>query len=102
MASVNRSLSPVPETDDTLPNAADCPERALNLVVIFASLTPDERRSLAGKMRQKTVDKGEVLLEPGVVLQSLFIIGTGVLFLTHVVAGNEIELMRLGPGDHFW
>lgn len=101
LASVNRSLSPVPETDDTLPNAADCPERALNLVVIFASLTPDERRSLAGKMRQKTVDKGEVLLEPGVVLQSLFIIGTGVLSLTHVVAGNEIELMRLGPGDHF-
>jgi CRP-like cAMP-binding protein len=52
-------------------------------------------------MKQKTIDKGEILLEPGVVLQSLFVIGTGVLSLTHVVAGNEIESRRLGPGDHF-
>ena len=100
LASIDRQLSAVPESD-TLPNAADCPERALNLVTIFASLTPDERQSLAAKMKQKTVDKGEILLEPGVVLQSLFIIGTGVLSLTHLVAGNEIELLRLGPGDHF-
>jgi small-conductance mechanosensitive channel/CRP-like cAMP-binding protein len=100
LASIEKPLSWLPETG-TLPNAADCPERALNLVVIFASLTPDERRSLAAKMRQKTIDKGEVLLKPGVVLQSLFIIGTGVLSLTRVVAGSEIELMRLGPGDHF-
>jgi CRP-like cAMP-binding protein len=95
LVSNDRSLSWVPDTD-TLPN----PERALNLVVIFASLTPDERRSLA-VMKQKTIDKGEVLLEPGVVLQSLFIIGMGVLSLTQVVARSEIELMRLGPGDHF-
>ncbi|MBV8399827.1 MAG: mechanosensitive ion channel family protein [Acetobacteraceae bacterium] len=100
LASIDRSLSSVPESD-TLPNAADCPERALNLVVIFASLTPDERQSLAARMKQKTIDAGEVLLEPGVVLQSLFIIGMGVLSLTQVVARNEIELMRLGPGDHF-
>jgi len=100
LASIDRPLSSVPESD-FLPNAADCPERALNLVAIFASLTPDERQSLAAKMKQKTVDKGEILLEPGMVLQSLFIIGTGVLSLTHLVAGNEIELMRLGPGDHF-
>jgi small-conductance mechanosensitive channel len=100
LATIDRSASSVPETN-MLPNAADCPERALNLVNIFASLTPDERESLAGKMKQKTVDTGEVLLEAGVVLQSLFIIGAGVLSLTHVVGGNEIELMRLGPGDHF-
>jgi small-conductance mechanosensitive channel/CRP-like cAMP-binding protein len=100
LASIDKPLSWVPDAD-TLPNAADCPERAVNLVGIFASLTPDERRSLAEKMKQKTIDKGELLLEPGVVLQSLFIIGTGVLSLTHAVAGSEIELMRLGPGDHF-
>jgi small-conductance mechanosensitive channel/CRP-like cAMP-binding protein len=100
LVSVDQPLALVPRTDTSL-NAASCPERALELVAIFAALTPDERQSLAAKMKQKTIDKGEILLEPGVVLQSLFVIGTGVLSLTHVVAGNEIESRRLGPGDHF-
>jgi small-conductance mechanosensitive channel len=95
--------SPVLSVSETaaLPKMASCAERALNLVLIFAALTPDERCSLAEKLTQKTVDQGEILLEPGVVLQSLFIIGTGVLSLTRLVSGKEIELMRLGPGDHF-
>lgn len=96
----DRLLSPVPQNGAS-PNVMNCPERALNLVVIFASLTPEEREALAAKMKQRTIDKGDVLLEPGVVLQSLFIIGTGVLSLKRVVAGHEVELMRLGPGDHF-
>jgi small-conductance mechanosensitive channel/CRP-like cAMP-binding protein len=100
LVSVGQPLCLAPRTETSL-NAASCPERALELVEIFAALTPDERRSLAAKMKQKTIDEGEVLLEPGVVLQSLFIVGAGVLSLTHVVAGNEIEGMRLGPGDHF-
>ncbi len=100
LVSVHQSRYLTPPTDTSL-NAASCPQRALELVEIFAALTPDERQSLAAKMKQKTIDKGEILLEPGVVLQSLFIMGTGVLSLTHVVAGSEIESMRLGPGDHF-
>jgi small-conductance mechanosensitive channel/CRP-like cAMP-binding protein len=100
LVSLNQSPYLTPRTDTPL-NAAICPQRALELVEIFAALTPDERQSLAAKMKQKTFDTGEVLLEPGVVLQSLFILGTGVLSLTHVVAGDEIESMRLGPGDHF-
>jgi small-conductance mechanosensitive channel len=100
LVSIDQPLSLAPRTDTSL-NAASCPQRALELVEIFAALTPDERRSLASKMKQETIDEREVLLEPGVVLQSLFIIGTGVLSLSHVVAGSEIELMRLGPGDHF-
>ncbi len=100
LASIDKPLSLLPEIGAS-PKAESCAERTLGLVVIFATLTPDERRSLATKMTQKTVDQGEVLLEPGVVLRSLFIIGTGVLSLTRVVAGSEIELMRLGPGDHF-
>jgi small-conductance mechanosensitive channel len=76
-------------------------ERALDLVEIFAALTAEERGSLAEKLKQKTYDRGEILLEPGTVLRSLFIIGAGVLSLTSVVSEGEIELMRLGPGDHF-
>jgi len=100
LASTEKLLSSGPEIYASS-NGANCPERTLGLVVIFATLSPEERRSLAEKMKQKTVDQGEILLEPGVVLQSLFIIGTGVLSLTRMVAGNEVESRRLGPGDHF-
>ncbi len=41
------------------------------------------------------------MVEPGEVLGSLFIIGAGVLSLTRVSSVGEIEMMRLGPGDHF-
>jgi len=76
-------------------------ERALNLVAIFAALTPDERRLLAGKVKERSFDQGETLFEPGVVLDRLSVIGTGVLSLTYAASGKEVELMRLGPGDHF-
>ena len=46
-------------------------------------------------------DRGEALLETGKVLQSLFVVGAGVLSLSMVVSEGEIELMRLGPGDHY-
>jgi small-conductance mechanosensitive channel len=83
------------------PKAASGPERVLDLVAIFAALTADEQRLLAAKMKSKTYDQGEALFEPGTVLQSLFIVGAGVLSLTQIVSEAEIELMRLGPGDHF-
>jgi len=82
-------------------NAASGPERALNLVELFARLTAEERQSLAAKLKQKTYDHGEAVVEPGMVLRSLFIIGAGVLSITTVVAEGQIEVMRLGPGDHF-
>jgi small-conductance mechanosensitive channel len=76
-------------------------ERVLDLVAIFGALTPDERRVLALKARQKTYEQGDTLVEPGTILRSLFIVGAGVLSLSHGLADGEIELMRLGPGDHF-
>src|SRR5260370_35464197 len=41
------------------------------------------------------------MVEPGTVLQSLFIIGSGVVSLTHEGIEGEMELLRIGPGDHF-
>ena len=42
-----------------------------------------------------------MLVKPGVRLGSLFIIGAGVVSVTRVSSEGEIELMRVGPGDHF-
>jgi CRP-like cAMP-binding protein len=77
------------------------PERLLELVAIFASLTSDERKALAAKLKQASYDQGETLVEPGAVLHSLFLVGPGVLSLTREESEGEIELLRIGPGDHF-
>jgi small-conductance mechanosensitive channel len=77
-------------------------EKLLELVPIFAAFTAEERGAIAAKLQQHSYDQGERLVEPGVVLQSLFIVGHGVLSVTRdeEIAG-EIEISRLGPGDHF-
>jgi small-conductance mechanosensitive channel/CRP-like cAMP-binding protein len=76
-------------------------DKVLELVAIFASLTADERAAIATKLKPRSYDRDEVLLEPGTVLQSLFIIGSGVLSLVRDEVVGEMEVMRLGPGDHF-
>ena len=87
--------------DQTSPKLTTGPGRLLELVDIFASLTSDERKAIAGKLNAKSYDQGETLVEAGTVLHSLFIVGTGVLSLTREESEGEIELMRIGPGDHF-
>jgi len=76
-------------------------DRLLELVAIFATFTPEERSVIAAKLKEKSYDEGEVLVEPGAVLQSLFIVGKGVLSFTREEIEGDIELLRLGPGDHF-
>ncbi|MBV8508307.1 MAG: mechanosensitive ion channel family protein [Alphaproteobacteria bacterium] len=76
-------------------------ERLLELVEIFATFEPEERAAIAAKLKQRSYDEGETLIEPGIVLQSLFIIGSGVVSFTREGIEGEMELLRLGPGDHF-
>jgi small-conductance mechanosensitive channel len=85
--------------DPAMPKSAA--ERALALIDIFAGLTAEERRSLAAKLKRKTYDHGETVADAGTVLHSLYLVGAGVLSLTHDMSEGEMELMRLGPGDHF-
>lgn len=77
------------------------PEMVLDLVPIFATLMQNERAALATKLKQITYEKGDTVVEPGTVLQSLFIVGTGVLSVTWRDSGGETELLRFGPGDTF-
>jgi small-conductance mechanosensitive channel len=76
-------------------------ERLLELVAIFASLTSEQRKVLAAKLKPKSYDEGEILVEPGTMLHSLFIVGSGVVSFTREESEGEIELLRIGPGDHF-
>ncbi|MBV8739370.1 MAG: mechanosensitive ion channel family protein [Alphaproteobacteria bacterium] len=76
-------------------------ERAFDLVDLFTGLTAEERKTLAAKARHRHYDAGEVLIEPGIVLTSLFIIGAGAVSFTEIISEGEIEFLRIGPGDHF-
>ena len=76
-------------------------ERLLELVAIFATFTPDERAAIAAKLQQRSYDEGETILEVGTVLQSLFIVGSGVVSFIRQEIEGDIEILRLGPGDHY-
>jgi CRP-like cAMP-binding protein len=73
----------------------------LDIVPIFATLMPKERAALATKLQQISYEKGDTVVEPGTVLQSLFIVGAGVLSVTLRDSAAEAELLRFGPGDTF-
>ena len=76
-------------------------ERLLKLVDIFTTFMPEECATIAAKLKRRSYDEGETLVEPGTVLQSLFIIGNGVVSITRDGIEGDMELLRLGPGDHF-
>jgi len=87
--------------EETVKTEKTGPERMLDLVAIFATLMPNERASIAAKLKQISYEKGDTLVEPGTVLQSLFIVGKGVLSATKRDKSGETELLRFGPGDVF-
>jgi len=90
-----------PPNDTRLHKERGGVERLLELVTIFNDFTAEERAAIAAKLVPRLYHEDETLLEAGVVSQSLFIVGRGVLSFTREVAEGEIELLRIGPGEHF-
>jgi small-conductance mechanosensitive channel/CRP-like cAMP-binding protein len=76
-------------------------ERVLDLVEFLRPLPPAERSAIAAKLRPRLHEQGDTLLEPGTALQSLFIVGSGVLSVADDGGEAGTEIGRLGPGDHF-
>jgi small-conductance mechanosensitive channel len=76
-------------------------ERVVDWVEIFAPLTSAERTAIAGKLKRRTYDKGDRLLEPGTLALSMFIIGSGVLSFSRRNGDLDVEILRLGPGGHY-
>jgi small-conductance mechanosensitive channel len=90
-----------PVADEGSRRKETCVERLLELVAIFATFSPEDRSVIAAKLKEKSYDEGETLVEPGTVLQSLFIVGSGVLSFTREEIEGDFEMLRLGPGDHY-
>lgn len=77
------------------------PLRLLDNLALFASLTEDEKVALAKTVRRRIYRKGDVLVEQGTTLSSLFVIRTGVVVVTHRDGERQIEVGKLAPGDCF-
>jgi small-conductance mechanosensitive channel len=77
------------------------PQSVLDIVPLFVTLSFDERAAIAKKLKVASYEKGDLVVEAGTVLQSLFIVGRGVLSVTGKSSVGEIEVLRFGPGDHY-
>jgi CRP-like cAMP-binding protein len=95
------AVSPDGTAPSRPPALATEEERVLAQSAIFSTLAKEERSELAKKLQCKLHDPGDVLSQPGTQLQSLFLVGSGVLSVTRPQDGRQIEILRLGPGDHF-
>ena len=90
-----------PVADGNLRKSRTRIERLLELVDIFTTFTTEERAAIAAKLKRRSYDEDETLVERGIVLQSLFIVGSGVVSITREGIEGDMEVLRLGPGDHF-
>ena len=100
-AGLSLAVSPDGAPPARPPAPATQEEGVLAQSAIFATLSKEERGVLAKKLQCKLHDPGDVLSQPGLQLQSLFLVGSGVLSVTRPQDGRQVEILRLGPGDHF-
>jgi small-conductance mechanosensitive channel len=90
-----------PQAQPAGPPPQSAVERVLDLIAIFVDLTAAERKTLAAKVEPHHYETDEILVKPGALLQSLHILGAGVVSITEICSEGEVEWLRLGPGDHF-
>src|SRR5204863_10061693 len=90
-----------PVADGNLRKSRTRIERLLELVDIFTSVTTEERAAIAAKLKRRSYDEDETLVERGIVLHSLYIVGSGVVSISREGIAGDMEVLRLGPGGHF-
>lgn len=77
------------------------PDRLLEGISLFATLTDAERSALARQMRRRDYKPGDVVVAQGTILSSLNIVKDGVLVATENLGDSRVERMRLTPGAYF-
>ncbi len=79
--------------------ALDVLERAIEGVEIFAALTDDQRRELAGGARWREYGSGEAIVRQGDAGSSLFVVCAGEAIV--LLEAPRREVARLSPGQFF-
>jgi len=71
----------------------------LRRVDLFAGLTLEELQRMAPLLTRHTYERGETMMKPEMVPDSLTIVDAGVLSVVVEDASGPVEVIRLGPGD---
>jgi hypothetical protein len=71
----------------------------LRRVDLFAALTQEELQRLAPMLSRQPYERGETMMKPETVPDSLTIVDSGVLSVVIEDASGPVEVARLGPGD---
>ncbi|HPR64640.1 MAG TPA: cyclic nucleotide-binding domain-containing protein [Thermoanaerobaculia bacterium] len=66
---------------------------------LWMHFSDEEKTYLEGFAEHLTLAKGDVVIEPGVVHSSLYVILKGTVRVLHVVSGRELILASLGEGQ---
>ncbi|WP_246663669.1 mechanosensitive ion channel domain-containing protein [Phyllobacterium endophyticum] len=99
-AAAGTGIAATPAADQH-PQLRSVQMRLLDAIPLFATLTDEEKEAIAKTMRRRTFLKGELIAEQGSVLNALAIVRSGVLGVTRIEDGCELELARLAPGDSY-
>lgn len=76
------------------------PDTCVSRVPVFASLSPDDRRRVAGLARPASLRAGEAAWSPDDDVARLMVVHTGRLKVVRVSADGSEQLVRvLGPGE---
>lgn len=81
------------------PNSIDSRERLLRNVDLFTALEDYEIKQLAERLTRRELDRGQALMTPDTVPNTLSIVDSGVLSVTADDTSGHVEVARLGPGD---
>ena len=93
----------LPQRSDSKEHAAlGIPERLLEGISLFSTMTAPEKVALTSQMLRKEYPPGALIVKEGTVLDTLCIVSDGVLVARgEDNNGREIEVTRLAPGEYF-
>jgi small-conductance mechanosensitive channel/CRP-like cAMP-binding protein len=75
--------------------------RLLSSISLFATLTEEEKTSLALQMQRREYKPDEVIVKSGTVVEALSIVSYGVLVASEEQDGRKFERLRITPGIYF-
>jgi small-conductance mechanosensitive channel/CRP-like cAMP-binding protein len=81
--------------------ALGIPERLLEGISLFSTMTAQEKFALTSRMLRKDYQPGALIVKEGTVLDTLCIVCDGVLAASEYDDGREIEVARLASGEYF-
>ncbi|MBI4608781.1 MAG: cyclic nucleotide-binding domain-containing protein [Candidatus Rokubacteria bacterium] len=101
-AVASRPRSPRKDLGEAAPRAGSDAASFLAGVALFEEFTRSELTGLAGRLRERTLKRGQALFLEGEPGEEMFLVRRGTIVISKAVTGSvENVLARMEPGDFF-